>query len=132
MKALGIDYGRAKIGLALSEGDLSEPWQVVKVAGWKDALEKIEQIVAAEQIEQVIIGVTEAEMGQEQEKFAEELGSKLSIPVDMQDETLSTFDAQQMAIQAGVSRKKRRNLEDAFAACLVLQSWLDNKRNSNL
>lgn len=125
MKVLGIDYGRAKIGLAIGEAGFAVPLNVIRVSRWEEAIDKVEKVVKVEKVEQVVVGVTEREMGKEQERFAKELGGKLSISVETQDETLSTFDAQQMAIQGGVPLKKRKKLEDAFAAAVMLQSWLD-------
>lgn len=125
MKILGIDYGRAKIGLAIGEVGLAQPWKVVRVTSMEDALGKVKQVVQAEQVEQVVVGVSEGEMGQEQESFAQALTKKVNVPVETWDETLSTREAQQRAIEAGVPKKKRRILEDAFASCIMLQSYLD-------
>ena len=125
MKILGIDYGRAKIGLAISEAGLAEPWKVLRVSSVKDALVAVSQIVKTEQTEKVVVGVSEGKMGEEQKNFVEKLSQKLAITVETWDETLSTRDAQRLAIEAGVSRGKRRELEDAFASCVMLQSYLD-------
>lgn len=125
MKVLGIDYGRAKIGLAIAEGPLSSPLKVVWVENWKDALEKLVKEVEVEQPETIVIGVSEGAMGQEQEKFARELSQKLTVPVETQEETLSTQEAQILAREAGVPLMKRRKMEDAYAAAIMLQSWLD-------
>jgi len=47
MKILGIDYGRRKIGLAISEGVLSQPWKVLRVNNFEDAVEKVLQVLQA-------------------------------------------------------------------------------------
>lgn len=122
MKILGIDYGRAKIGLAISEAGLAEPWKVVWVGSMEEAVRKVVQVV---QVEQVVVGVSEGKMGEEQERFAKTLAERLIIPVETWDETLSTQEAQSRSIAAGVPKKKRRILEDAFAAAVMLQSYLD-------
>lgn len=142
---LGIDYGRSKIGLATAEAGFATPWKVIKVGSWADALREVAQVVSHfappspellrrpseasrdKQIDLVIVGVAEGIMGEEQRRFAQELQSQISIPVETWDETLSTLDAQQMAIEAGLGQKKRREKEDAFAASVVLQSFLDGK-----
>ena len=131
IKILGIDYGRAKIGLARAEGTLADPWKVIKINGWEDALEKVEQVVKVEQVEQVVVGVSEAEMGLEQERFVKDLENRLAIPVQTQDEALSTQDAQALSITSGQGPKKRRELEDAYAAAIMLQSWLDTRERSD-
>lgn len=132
MRILGVDYGRAKIGLALADGPLAEPLATVAISDREDALAKIERIVKVESIDRVVVGVSEGKMGREQQEFAQSLKEKLPyVLVVSWDETLSTQDAQNLARQAGVGRKKRQDLEDAFAAAVVLQSFLDAAENPN-
>ena len=123
MTLLGIDYGRAKIGLARAEGGLAEPWKVVQVNSWQDAIRKIEIEIEIERPDAVVVGVSEGSMGEEQKKFSDALS--VSVPVSTWDEGLSTQDAQALAIQSGAGPKKRRELEDAYAAAVMLQSYLD-------
>jgi len=113
MKILGIDYGRKKIGLAIAEGSLAEPWRVVKPEALKKILEN-------ESFDKIIVGVSSGQMGEEQKKFAKSIGAETF------DETLTTKEAQKLSIEAGINRKKRRGMEDAFAAALILQDYLDN------
>jgi len=120
MKTLGIDYGRRKVGLAIADGPLAEPLQVIRYSDADVLKEKLNQIIKGEKIEKVIVGVSEGEMGKESENFAREIGAETF------DETLSTRDAQTLSREAGISRKKRRELEDAYAAAIMLQNWLDN------
>jgi putative holliday junction resolvase len=133
MKALGIDYGRAKIGVAVAEFSpdyvgLADPLKVVKVSSWEDTLSKVKQLVNEELVDLVVIGISEGEMGKEQEKFARELQLAVEVDVMTQDEGLSTQDAQSLAISSGIPLEKRKKMEDAFAAAIVLQSWLDAQR----
>ncbi|TSC90191.1 MAG: putative holliday junction resolvase [Microgenomates group bacterium Gr01-1014_5] len=125
MRLLGVDYGRAKIGLARAEGGLAEPWKVVQVNSWQDAIRKIGTEIEKEKPDTVVVGVSEGSMGEEQKKFAESLALTLSLPVKTWDEGLSTQDAQLLAIQSGRGPKKRHELEDAYAAAVMLQSYLD-------
>ena len=120
---LGVDYGRARIGLARAEGGLAEPWKVVQVNSWQDAIRKIGIEVEKEKPDLIVVGVSEGSMGEEQKKFAGALA--VSVPVSTWDEGLSTQDAQALAIQSGAGPKKRRELEDAYAAAIMLQSYLD-------
>jgi len=113
-KILGIDYGRAKIGLAIGEGFLAEPWKVVN-------LRKLKEILKKGEFDKIVVGVSEGAMGEESKKFAKEIGAETF------DETLSSKDAQRISLEAGVPRKKRRELEDAFSATIMLQSFIDSK-----
>lgn len=119
MKLLGIDYGRKKIGVAISEGKMAQPLKVVRVKSFTQAIEKIKRIQEELQIEKTVVGVSEGEMGKESTKFAKEIGATTF------SETLSTHDAQELSKQTGMKRKKRKEMEDAFAATIILQSYLD-------
>lgn len=124
MPILGIDYGEKKIGLALSEkGKLALPYEVLRLP-WKDVVRKITDIVKREGVERVVIGFSEKET-QEEKRFIDGLEKALDIPIDLWDETLTTQEAERLAIEAGIPRKKRKKMEDAFAAALMLQSYLD-------
>lgn len=125
MIILGVDYGRSKIGLAIADGPLAEPLSVVKVKSLADAVEKVARVAEVEKVDNVIVGISENQMANEQRGFARRLRER-GLPVEEWDETLSTQDAQSMAIASGAGPKKRRETEDAYAACLVLQSYLDN------
>lgn len=122
---LGIDYGRVKIGLARADGSLAEPWKVLKISSPNEALTQLQKIIDTEKPEKIVIGISENKMGEEQEEFALNLETKTGIQIIRHDEGLSTYDAQQKAHSAGIHGKKLQNLEDAFAAALVLQSYLD-------
>lgn len=125
MIILGVDYGRKKIGLALSEGGLAQPLGVVKVASSLDAVEKIRQAVVKQSADLIIVGVSEGEMAEEQKEFARLLAQAVDATVETWDETLTTMDAKSLSLEADMPREKRRKLEDAFAASLMLQSYLD-------
>ena len=126
MIVLGIDYGRKKIGLALSEGGLAQPLGVVKVTSSKDATEKVKQAVAEYSAGTIVLGISEGKMAEEQKEFARLLSEKIGVVVETWDETLTTMDAKSLSLAAGLPRSKRRKLEDAFAASLMLQSYLDH------
>lgn len=119
MKTLGIDYGRSKVGLAIGIGTFSEPWKVVRVSSFDDAIQKIKREIETEKPDKIIVGVSEGEMAEESKKFADTLGAVTF------DETLTSRDAQKLSMEAGVPQKKRHEMEDAYAASLMLQGYLD-------
>mgnify|MGYP001611644134 FL=1 len=121
MKLLGIDYGRRKIGLAMSDGKLSEPYQVIRYKDYDKMIAHVERVIEKQKIEKVVVGISEGEMGKESKEFAKKFNA------DTFDETLSSQDAITMSIQSGMSRKKRKEMEDAFAASIMLQNYLDSK-----
>lgn len=119
MKILGIDYGRKKIGLAIADGSLSEPLRVIRYSDTRILSEKLKKIIKENKIEKIVVGISEGEMGEESKRFAEKIGAETF------DETLSTHNAQELSKEAKVGRKKRKELEDAYAAAVMLQSYLD-------
>lgn len=125
MKILGVDYGRKKIGLALAEGPLAEPLAVVRGENPQELAKKIGQIVEKEAIDKIVIGISEGEMAKETRAFGEELRGKLNLPLEFFDETLTSQEATRLSVEAGVKRQKRKSFEDAFAATLMLQSYLE-------
>lgn len=127
VKILGIDYGRAKIGLALGENFLAEPHKVIKYKSFDILFKQIDEIARKEGVVRIVVGVSESKMAKESQDFGERLNESLNIPVDFQDETLSSQDAGRLAIEAGISRKKRKGLEDAYAAAILLQNYLDTQ-----
>ncbi|QQG42001.1 MAG: Holliday junction resolvase RuvX [Candidatus Woesebacteria bacterium] len=127
MKVLGIDYGRAKVGLAIGVGSFAEPYDVIRYTDTNSLIEKIGEIVKVEKVEKIVIGLSENEIGEATKKFAEALHSSLSpLPFEFFDETLTSQDAQKLSREAGMSRKKARGMEDAFAASIMLQNYLDS------
>ncbi len=131
MKLLGIDYGRKKIGLSISGGKLAEPYQVIRYANYEKMIAHIQRIVERLKIERIVIGMSENEMGEEIKKFGESVKlSNISTEVEFCDETLSSHDAIEMSVAGGMSRKKRKEMEDAFAASIMLQSYIDSNEPS--
>ena len=127
MKYLGVDYGKKKIGLALSEGLFASPFKVLSVSSLQDALQQMTHIFHAEQIECVVIGIPESgEARKIVEDFLKELHNhKSTIQIIEADETLSSQQAQTQMIELNVQRQKRTQ-EDAYAASVILQNYLDS------
>ena len=121
MKYLGIDYGRRKIGLAVSDGKLAEPLKVIRYKDLIVSIEQIKNVIKREKIEKVVVGMSEGDMAEESKRFAKMLNA------EMHDETLTSIDAITLSIQGGVKRKKRREMEDAYAATIMLQNYLDSR-----
>lgn len=128
MRILGIDYGKRKIGVALANEFLAEPYKQIRYEKIEEALAKIKQIVESQKVEKVVLGISEEKMARKTKKFARLLQSSLNLKVYFQDETLSTFEAKEIARKLKISRKKIKNFEDAVAAAIILQNYLDLHR----
>lgn len=127
MTTIAFDYGRKKIGVAISHTSLAEPLCVVRAENRQELINKSLDILNTEKPECFVVGISEDQIAQEAETFGEELSLISKIKVRYVDETLSTFDANQLAIAANIRRKRRHDLEDAFSAAVILQRYLDNQ-----
>ncbi len=117
MNLLGIDFGESKIGLALAVSPLAEPIGVVK------DIEDVVKICREQEIGKIIIGLSEGEMAKKQRRFGQKLSGLTGLPVEFQDETLTTKEA--ITKMKEVKKKIKDKEEDSFAASLILQDYLD-------
>lgn len=129
MRLLGIDHGRARLGLALSDpsGLLATPLQTLDARRLKPLLESLKKIVRDHQVEALVLGLplqlqdgAEGTQAQAVRKFARILQERLELPVHFQDERLTSQEA---------SRLARQNL-DSVAAALILQAYLDERKRT--
>jgi putative holliday junction resolvase len=125
MQLLGIDWGESKIGLAIAQSPIAEPLNVLRYKDEAKLIKDIGEIIMSHNIEKIIVGQSEQISKQKAREFGEKLSQEVNIPVDYSDETLTTYQAQILSRQAGIKRQKRKNMEDAYAATVMLQDYLD-------
>jgi len=126
MDYLAIDYGESKVGFALGNDKMAMPLEVFYYQNFDHLLKKINSIIEEERTKKIIIGLSENTTAEKTKDFAKNLKQNLDQEIILSDETLSTQDAKAFAIDAGIKRKKRKQMEDAFAAAIILQNYLDN------
>ena len=136
MRALGVDLGEKRIGIAVSDsnGKVATPLQVIiRSKSIKQDHKKICDLVDEWEADIVVVGMPYSLNGSKGlaaktvEKEVEELSFALEVPVATQDERLTTvMAAKELAIQ-GLDSKKQRKVIDQVAASVILQSWLDNR-----
>lgn len=127
-RILGIDYGQAEIGLALADHETRMAFAFGKIKNDKDAMRGIGEIIRREQVRKVIIGIPTHVKRKEVEQACERLGRMIEretgIRVAYQNEMFTTKMAQANLIERGAKKIKR--FDDAEAARIILQEWLDN------
>jgi putative Holliday junction resolvase len=126
MKFLGIDYGKRKVGLALSDGVIAEPFRVIRYKKEGELVKRIEEVLNTEKVEFIVVGVSEGKMAEETKNFVRLLKETVRTPIIFQDESLSTYTAKELALKANIKRRKRQKMEDAYSAAIILQNYLDN------
>jgi putative Holliday junction resolvase len=139
VRVLGIDYGARRIGLALSDatGTLASPWRIVaRPPSEADTLglmvDQIEQLIAGDDgLAAVVVGWPRRLDGSPTEQtslveaFARRLEQRVSVPIVLQDERLSSHEAEsRLAVRERDWRRRKEKL-DAAAAAIVLQDYLD-------
>jgi putative transcription antitermination factor YqgF len=122
MKILGVDFGLRRIGFAQSDGIYASPFKITEVSSLKDSLQKI--INESVGFDKVIIGRPDGIIGKKVDKIVKALRQK-KINVETADENLSSKKASANMIEIGIKKKKRK-LNDSFAASIILQEYLDN------
>ena len=130
MKYLGIDYGKKKMGLAISEGQIASPFEVLNLTGLPDAIFKVDKVIKNENINRVVVGVPESgEARTITKKFISRLKNKLSsslVEVIETEETLSSFQARSLMKDLHLSQRNFNQKEDQYAASIILQNFLDS------
>jgi putative holliday junction resolvase len=135
-RVLGLDLGDVRIGVAISDPDrrLAVPLGTVHVGRPPGELKAIASLVADNDVALVVLGYPLSLSGERgaratlAEEFADALRAILDVPVELQDERLSTAEAERSLRAAGASGKKRRELVDRSAATVILQSFLEASR----
>jgi len=133
-RIMGIDYGTARIGVALSDElqMLAHPAETIAVGKRVDPIERIAALAREKNVERIIVGLPRhlnGRVGESAEKavaFAEKLRSSVSCEVRTWDERLSTVAAHRSLREAGKSTRQTRGYVDQVAAQILLQSYLDS------
>ncbi len=136
MRVLGVDYGRARIGLALSDptGLFAQGLSVLRRTTDEQAVAEIVELIRQHEVEEVVVGLpknmngTVGERAEQCQAFAEQLEQAAGVPVRLFDERLTTVAAERLLISADMRRNRRKQVIDEVAATLLLQSYLDWKQ----
>jgi len=132
MRYLGIDYGRKRIGIAISdpEGQMAFPAQILVNKDMKSVLMEIQSVCKKEKIGHIVIGLPLSLDGEDSlqtrsvRKFFEALHKKIELPITYENEMFTT-----RMVQEGTLKKKH---VDASAAAIILQSYLDKKQSRSI
>lgn len=139
MRILGIDYGDARVGLAISDpfGWTAQGLDTVHYKGNNKMLfENIANVVKQYQVEKIVVGFpknmngTIGPRGEKTEAFIEELASKFSIPVIKWDERLTSVAANRTMHETGLKTSKKKDTVDKLAAVYILQGFLGTGGNA--
>lgn len=137
MRILGIDYGDARVGVAVSDllGITAQGVGTVKNTGGKKLFEELKNIIDQYKPEEIVIGLpknmdgTEGFRVEETYKFADRLKEIYNGRVEFVDERLTTMGAAQFLNVTNTRGQKRKGVIDTVSACLILETYMRRKNN---
>ena len=133
MRALGLDLGTKRVGVALSAGTIATPYEVIARTGDRRRDHaKVAELVEETGAEIVVVGLplsldgSEGRAARSALAEAAELRDTLGVPVTTYDERLTTVTADRQLIEQNLGASARRRVVDKVAASVMLQAWLDS------
>jgi len=134
MRAIGLDYGEKTIGVSVSDplGMIAQGVKTIRRKSWQADLGELRKIIEEYEAERLVVGLPrnmDGTFGPSAEKvriFIEKL-KIFRLPIDTEDERLTTVMAERALLEVDVSRKRRKEVIDQVAAALILQGYLDRR-----
>lgn len=139
MRALGLDIGSARIGVAVSDprGTVASPVKVLDARDFGRALDALRDLAEDYEAEILVVGLPLTLAGDEGTQVARtraaagRIGEALGLPIAFYDERLSSAEARRGMRSAGLSDREQRGSVDKIAAAILLQGWLDARRSGS-
>ena len=136
MKAMGIDFGLARMGIALSDETkfLASPYMTLKRKGDESDIDSLLDIIKKEKVDEIVCGLPYNMQGEEQNiasktrAFMGKLASQTGLEIHFVDERLSSVMAEDILKNTERDWKKRKEKLDSVAASIILQDYLDIRR----
>ena len=136
MRIMGLDVGSKTVGVAISDplGFTAQGLEIIQIDEEKEqfGFERLTELVEQYKVDKFVLGLpknmnnTSGPRVEASKAYGEKIAQLFQIPVEYQDERLTTVAAERILIeQADVSRSKRKKVIDKLAAQLILQNYLD-------
>jgi len=137
-RILAIDYGEKRIGLAISDemGLTAQPLQTLQRTNRRNDIRRLREIARKSSVRRIVVGHpvhldgTESEMAAEATRFAARLRKELGLPVELADERLSSWEAEQVLAEAG-KKKQVGDAVDHVAAAVILRDYLARAKSKS-
>lgn len=140
MRIMGLDFGAATVGVAISDALLLTAQGIETIRREQElqlrkTYRRIEELVKEYEVERIVVGYPKhlnnsvGERAKKAEEFAEALERRTGLPVELQDERLTTVEAHRVLDAGGAGLLKKKEVVDKLAAVLILQSYLDRMNN---
>jgi len=148
---LAVDYGRARIGLAIAdtETQMPQPLSTMERINRNEDMRRLRELVREHGVRQIVVGLplrmdgTRGEMAEEVERFAQRLRKQIGMPVELMDERLTSWEAERLLEEVqgrfindeklGAGRKQKKlqpkMTVDAVAAAVILKEYLERQKS---
>jgi putative Holliday junction resolvase len=138
MRYLALDHGTKRVGVAVSDElkMIAQPLEFIPTEPFDAFLARLKQILTDKEVERVFIGMprnmdgTYGPAAQKVQEFIATLKQEISVPIHTLDERLTSAQANRVLLQGNVRRAERKQKVDAMAAAILLQGYLDVKRET--
>ena len=149
---LAVDYGRARIGLALADSEtrMAQPISTLERLNRNEDMRRLRELVRENSVKQIVVGLplrldgTRGEMAEEAERFAQRMRKQIGVPVEMVDERLTSWEAERLLEEVQgrfiheeklTGHKKQKSVQakmsvDAVAAAVILKEYLDRQEQT--
>lgn len=139
MRYLGLDLGTKTLGLALTDktNTISSPYKTIRFHDYEELVEEIKKIVEEKEVGKFILGYPKNmnnSLGFAVERtnnFKAILEQNFDLPIILIDERLSTTEAENILIETDTKRMKRKEVIDAYAAAIILDTYLKESRDNS-
>ncbi len=142
MRIMGLDFGSRTVGVAVSDSLLitAQGLEIIRRKEenkLRQTLARLEELIEEYEVEEIVLGLpknmnaTEGVRAELTREFQDKLERRTGLPVILWDERLTTVAADKTMMESGVRREKRREHVDKIAAALILQGYLDSRRQQD-
>ena len=139
ISALGLDVGRKRMGVAGCDGTglIATGITTIKRTSFQQDIAQLQTIVKERQAQLLVVGLPYSMngsigfQGREIQRYAQRLSQTLELPVEYVDERLTSVQAEEMLKAANISPSQNKDLIDRKAAAVILQQWLDERREKS-
>ena len=134
-RKMGSDYGEVRIGVAFSDllGIIATGYETYVRKGLDADLKHLNDLIVSQQVDKIIMGLplnmdgTEGDRAKATREFGDKLSEFSNTEIEYLDERLTSVTAEEILIEAGMRREKRKEVIDKLSATLILQDYLDRK-----
>jgi len=138
-RVLGLDVGSKRIGIAISDplGITAQGLETLQRQNKRLDFERLTKLAREYEVAEIVVGLplrmsgAEGTQAEKMQIFAEELRTRLQVPVHLWDERLTSAEANRLLREADMSIRRRGQVVDQMAAVLILQSWMEHRAQRN-